>query len=212
MKGKLLIKRLIKGLLTGVACLWYFTLAGQEAAGDENFGSQIFLPSIEIGYVGNSADVLSGGVLVKTSLEYRVRNNNDLFFRLNYDNSTADYTLGSENALTNVIEGTASFNDLLFGTGYRFGDNKLRMFIMLQAGVKYYNFPEFVQTNSVISISQAKSNVFSTRATLGFEYYFTEKSAFSFDLLQNQVWDEKDFWNESGSAYGFSVGFITSLF
>ncbi|MEL6559072.1 MAG: hypothetical protein AAFQ94_12865 [Bacteroidota bacterium] len=212
MQRRLNLGKIAKGVLAGIACLWSLGLAGQETTNEDSFGAQIFLPSIEIGYVGNSADELSGGVLVKTSIEYRVRNNNDIFFRINYDNSTADYTLDPVNAITNVIEGTASFNDLLLGAGYRFGDKKLRTFIMLQAGIKYYNFPEFTQTNSVISIAQGRNNAFSTRATIGFEYYFTEKSAFSLDLLQNQVWDKQDFWRESGSAYGFSVGFITSLF
>lgn len=43
------------------------------------------------------------------------------------------------------------------------------------------------------------------------EYYFDEKSAFTFTLFQNQVWDKVDFWEDKGSAYGFSIGFITSL-
>jgi hypothetical protein len=179
---------------------------------EEAFGRQVFLPSIEIGYIHNNTENLTGGILTKTSIEYRVRNNNDIFIRASYDTYSSDFTLTPENNLTNVIKGTASFTDVLIGGGYRFGDNKWRTFIMVQAGQKYYNYPEFVQNNNTINIEQGRRGVFSTRATLGFEYYFTEKSAVSFDFLQSQVWKTQDFWEDSGSAIGFSIGFITSLF
>ena len=191
----------------------FFLLAQDQGnASEQKFGEQIFLPSIEIGYIENSAENLTGGILVKTSIEYRVRNNNDIFFRINYDTYSSDYVLNTENTLTDVIEGTAAFSDLLFGAGYRFGENKFRYFIMIQPGWTYYNFPELVINNTTINIEQGKKSIFSTRVTLGFEYYLTEKSAVSIDLLQSQVWEEKDFWEDSGSAFGFSVGFITSLF
>ncbi len=205
---------MIKALTTiSVLMLSLSALAQQAEEEDKiNFGEQIFLPSIEIGYLSNSANSLSGGVITKTSIEYRVRNNNDVFFRINYDNYNADYTLNPENNLTNVITGTAAFTDLLFGAGYRFGDNQFRFFTMLQSGLKYYNFPEFVQNNTTINIEQRKRNIFSTRITLGLEYYLNEKSAVSFDLLQSQVWKRRDFWSNSGSAIGFSIGFITALY
>ncbi len=188
-----------------------FTQSDTQEEPRQTFGEQVFLPSIEIGYMHELADELGGGVLLKTSIEYRVRNNNDIFFRINYDTYNADYELDPENGITNVIKGTAHFTDLLFGAGYRFGDNKWRCFIMVQPGIKYYNFPEPVITNTAINIEQGKSRTFCTRATLGFEYYITEKSAISLDFLQGQVWDETAFWKDSGSAIGFSVGFITSL-
>ena len=205
---------MIKVLTTiGVLMLSLSAIAQNAEEEDRpNIGGQIFLPSIEIGYLSNSANSLSGGVITKTSIEYRVRNNNDVFFRINYDNYNANYTLTSDNSLTNIITGTAAFTDLLFGAGYRFGDNQFRYFIMLQSGLKYYKFPEFVQNSTVINIEQRKRNIFSTRITLGLEYYINEKSAISFDLLQSQVWKERDFWSNSGSAIGFSIGFITALY
>lgn len=195
--------------------LLFLSLAIPSRAQDDQsggLGKQIFLPSIEIGYLSNSADALGGGILVKTSIEYRVRNNNDIFFRASFDTSDAEYTLDGDNSVTNVIKGTAAFSDLLIGGGYRFGDKKFRQFILLQAGVKRYNFPQFVAQGGTILIEQGKNSVLNTRITLGFEYYITPKSAVSVDLLQGQVWKEQDFWVDSGSAYGFSVGFITSLY
>ncbi|MGD1847111.1 MAG: hypothetical protein ACFB10_17105 [Salibacteraceae bacterium] len=205
-------------MLTRLIVLFFLLVCFSANAQEEEpkpppkIGNQVFLPSLEIGYLFNSASVLSGSVLIKSSIELRLRNNNDLFLRVNYDKYDADYTLEPENNLTNVIKGTAAFTDLLLGPGYRFGDKKYRMFIMVQGGFKYYNFPEFVQNNNVVNLEQGRSRTFTSRATLGLEYYLTEKSAISLDFIQGQVWDKKDFWADSGSALGFSIGFITSLY
>ena len=43
------------------------------------------------------------------------------------------------------------------------------------------------------------------------KYYIDEKSALTFSLYQNHVWCEVDFWEDNGSAIGFSVGFVTPL-
>ena len=187
------------------------SFAQKEPMTDEEIASHFFMPSIEMGYIHNFTDALSGGVIVNTSLEYRIRNNNDVFFRANYDTYTADYELKQENGLTSVIKGTGSFSDFLLGAGYRFGDNKFRSFVMLQAGATRYNFPTLVVDEDVISIEQSGKLLFSSRATVGFEYYFTEKSAFAIDLFQNQIWERQDFWQNSGSAVGISFGFIASL-
>ncbi len=57
---------------------------------------QIFLPSIEIGYLFNQAQALEGGILVKTSIEYRTRNVEGLFFRISYDQYSTNFTLNPD--------------------------------------------------------------------------------------------------------------------
>ena len=189
-----------------------FCIHGQEKPVDEKaFGRQIFLPSIEMGYAGSSASALSGGLITKTSIEFRLRNNNDIFARINYDIINSEYTLENVNT-TNIIKGKASFNDLLAGIGYRFGDEKFRCFLMVQPGVRLYNYPIALQQGNEITIDQSGNNIFMTRATVGLEYYFDAKTAISFDVFQNQIWEARDFWNDRGDSYGLSIGVITSLF
>ena len=52
-------------------------IAHSQSDEEKKIGKRIFLPSIEIGYLHNSSDIISGGIIVKTSLEYRFTNNND---------------------------------------------------------------------------------------------------------------------------------------
>jgi hypothetical protein len=160
----------------------------------------------------NKSEILQGGVIVKTSIELRLRNNNDFFFRVNYDPYTSDYQVSDIDGTTNILNGEASFSDLLLGLGYRFGENKFRYFLMIQPGIKFYNVPVATQNANIVNVELDGRNIFTTRTTLGFEYYFNEKAAFSIDFFQNQVWRRVDFWPDRGDAYGFSVGVITALF
>lgn len=190
-------------LLTGATCFSQI---------EKKFGKQIFLPSIEMGYVHNNASALSGGIITKTSIEFRLRNNNDLFSRVNYDIHNTEYTLESINLASNIIKGKASFSDILAGLGYRFGDAKFRYFLMAQSGIRLYNYPIAIQNGNEITIEQGGNSIFMTRATIGVEYYFDEKSAVSFEVFQSQVWDKVDFWKDRGDGVGFSLGIITALF
>ena len=199
-------------ILIGFIILSLISYSQTGNTAEEDFGKQVFLPSIEMGYLNNQAKHLSGGLVLKTSIEYRIRNNNDVFFRLNYDTYDSKYKLENINSLTNIVKGVASFSDLLLGAGYRFGDAKVRSFVALQSGVKFYNFPIAHQTGSITNIELNSRNLFTTRVALGAEYYMNEKSAFTLEIFQNQVWNKQDFWLDSGNIYGVSVGFITALF
>lgn len=179
----------------------------------QTFGDQIFLPAIDIGYMYHGSNQLLGGVIIKTSIEYRFRNNNDLFIRINYDTHNAEYTLDNLSTMTNVINGKTAFTDILLGAGYRFGAEKLQYFVMIQPGTRLYNYPNAIQNGNTITIEQSNNSIFTARTTLGLEYYFNAKAALSVDLFQSQVWKSKDFWdNQNGGALGFSIGITTALF
>ena len=179
---------------------------------DLSEGEKVFLPSLDYGYIFNPTDLLSGSVIIKTSIEYRWSNNNDVFIKLNYDSHKANYSLEDLNGLTNIVKGDVNFTDLLLGGGYRFGDATDRLLIMAQAGLKSYDFPEVSQEGNVFNIELASRNIFTTRFTIGYEFYLNDKSAFTLDLFLNRVWNNEDFWLDRGDSYGVSLGFITSLF
>jgi hypothetical protein len=173
--------------------------------------NRIFLPSFDIGYIQPITDLMEGDIIVKTSIEYRIRNNNDIFIRLTYDTYTSKYFLKSNNLTTNNIEGTASFSDLYIGSGYRFGDETIRFLLSVNPGIKFYEFPVAKIENDNVIIQQKSKIAFTTSFLSTLEYYFDEKSALTVSVFNNQVWEEIDFWAEGGSSIGLSLGFITAL-
>lgn len=188
------------------------TSFSQTKAGNENnFWKRVFLPSIDVGYQIPNSSLLEGSVRFGTSIEYRVKNNNDFFIRLNYDTYGARYNLATNNNTTNSIQGTVQFTDFLIAPGYRLGDNTWRIMFSVMPGIKLYEFPTATIDGQQVVVSQEGKSVFTTSALTTLEYYFDEKSAFTISLFQNQVWKEVDFWVDGGSAVGFSIGFITSL-
>ena len=186
-------------------------LAQTDSTERSGFWSRIFLPSIDIGYQWANSDLLDGSVRIGTSIEYRIRNNNDFFVRLNYDTYSARYLLANNNNTTNTLEGSAQFTDVLFGPGYRLGDRKFRIIFSAMAGIKLYEFPTAVVDGQQVIVRQEESAIFTTLFLSTLEYYIDDKSALTLSVYQNQVWQSVDFWANGGSAIGFSIGFITSL-
>lgn len=175
------------------------------------FWSRIFLPSIDVGYQVPNSDLIGGSVRIGTSLEYRIRNNNDFFVRINYDAYAAQYMLANQNNTTNTIQGSVQFTEIVSGLGYRMGDRTFRFMIAAMPGIKKYEFPTATLEGQVITVNTEAKSIFTTLFLTTLEYYIDNKSALTLSLYQNQVWREVDFWENGGSAVGFSIGFITSL-
>ena len=194
--------------------LFGFTFYGFGQDEDQNkkgLRYRIFLPSLEIGYVDYSSNELSGGIMVKTAIEYRLKTQDSFYFRLNYDNRQAKYKI-APTGLTNVIEGKVSFSDLIGGAGYRFGKDKLQWIVLLQGGVSFYSVPEFELNGGVLNLRNAGKNVPISRLTIGLEYYLDSNSAITLELLQSQFWNQEDFWKDNQSAWGISLGVTATLY
>jgi len=202
-------KKLILAVL--VSFIGINVYAQDDASQEYDFLGRIFLPSIDIGYQIPNSDLIEGSERIATSIEYRIRNNNDFFMRLNYDTYGARYNLPANNNTSNTISGTVQFSDISLAPGYRLGDNTFRLMFSYMPGIKLYEFPTATLNGQVIQISQEKKSLFTTTALVTLEYYFDDKSALTLSLFQNQVWRDIDFWEDGRSAVGFSIGFITSL-
>lgn len=185
--------------------------AQSDNAEKDGIRYHIFLPALELGYVDYGSENLSGGIIVKTAIEYRLKTKNALFFRINYDNRKADYSL-NPTGLNNIIEGKVQFDDLIGGLGYRFGKNKLQFVALLQGGVSFYNFPNFELNNNVLSLRNRNKNVPISRATLGLEYYLDANSAITLEVFQSQFWNKEDFWQNNQGSWGIALGVTATLY
>ena len=199
----------LKILILAIFSLATLDIQAQEEE-ENGFLKRIFLPSIDAGYQFPNSSQLDPSLRISTSIEYRFKNNNDFFLRLNYDTNGARYNI-DDASTSNNIEGTVQSQDLFLAPGYRFGDNKWRFMFSIMPGIKFYEFPTAEVNGQQITINQGAKSLFTTSVLGTLEYYFDEKSAFTFSLYQNQVWQNVDFWVDGRSAIGFSVGFITSL-
>lgn len=177
----------------------------------EGIAGRIFLPSLELGYQFHNSSTLGSAFVTKTSIEYRLKNNNDFFIRLSYDTYGARYLLPLNNLTTNTIEGTVQISDIFLAPGYRLGDDKFRCLFSIMSGIKLYEFPSATQENQQITISQDNRALFTSSALICSEYYFDQKTALTLSLHYNQVWKKVDFWADGIVGLGLSIGFITSL-
>jgi hypothetical protein len=201
------MKSFLKFATLLVACFISFASLAQ----DTGIRSKIFLPSLEIGYVGYSAKALSPGIMIKTAIEYRFKTQNAAFIRLNYDTRDAEFKI-VPNGLTNVIEGKLKFSDLVTGIGYRRGSKKVQFIGLLQGGISFYNVPSFETQNNVLLLRNTNKNTPVSRVTLGVEYYLDANSAITLEFFQSQVWGEDELWADSNSAWGVSLGVTATLY
>ena len=200
-----------KALVLFTLLIFSLSAVAQDSNKENAFLRRIFLPSIDVGYQFPNSSLLDPSLRISTSVEYRFTNNNDFFLRLNYDTNAARYNL-NDSITSNNIEGTVQSQDVFLAPGYRFGDNKLRFMISFMPGIKFYEFPTASVNGQQITISQSGQSLFTTSILGTAEYYFDKKSAFTFSLYQNQVWQDVDFWADGRSAVGFSIGYnITTI-
>jgi hypothetical protein len=175
-----------------------------------SFLSKLYFP-FDLGYtLSEQKSILNGGQ-VKTGLEYRMKKENGLFFRFNFDNRNNRFEV-TETATTNVVEGQLKFADYAIGFGCRIGKKNIKAFALCQAGISTYNFPSItgICNNFKIKENQANTPVFKT--TLGLEYYVAKNAALTIESVYILQTSNSIFWNKSFSTFGISIGLTTTLF
>ena len=74
------------------------------------------------------------------------------------------------------------------------------------------HFPAYIVNELFLEFTiQKNKTVFTTILLSTLEYYIDKKSALTFSFYHNQVYRDMHFWQDGGSAFGLSIGFITSL-
>ena len=200
-------------LLFIFSCLTFFSF-GQNSIEvskkESNSSSAVFLPALEIGYMNEQTRFLSGGLLMKTSIEYRTKKN--IFFKLNFDAASTRYNLDAIPGETNIIEGTTAMEDLLLGVGYRIGKNKVQWFLLNQMGVRFYDYPKINHGDGVISVLQENKSIGFNRFSVGIEYYLDDKMAVTLEGFSGSALHQKDFWEDKISSIGLTIGVTTALY
>ena len=177
---------------------------------EKQISDRVFTPSIQLGYIRNYSDELSGGVFIQTSIEYQTRAG--IFFRINYDDFDADYDFTQSRNSTGTLSGKVSFSELIGGLGYRQIFNKHNLLLTVQPGIRFYAYPLLNIEGENVALSSENRNVLINRYTLGYEFQIDRKAFLAVEFFAGHVWEARDFWTDNRWSTGFTVGITTTIF
>ena len=177
---------------------------------DSTLSQRILMPTLQIGYINNLSNELSGGFIIQTSLEYQTPKG--LFFRLNYDTFGSDYELSDVQGTFDILKGSTNFSELLFGMGYRKVIKKHNIFVGVQPGYRFYEYPEIEEAGNILTLKLDERNVTMSRYTIGYEYEIDTRAYLSFEFFGSHIWKKEDFWMNNQWSSGFTVGITSTIF
>lgn len=169
--------------------------------------ARFFMPALQIGYINHNSDIISEGLVIQTSLEYRAKSN--LLFRINYDDFSGRISINDAN--NNQYTARVPLSDLLGGIGYRYRFNKHNLFAIVQAGIRFYELPEIIELNGAITINQSGEQIVPVRYTAGYEYEFLKNAFLNLEFFIGHFAKEKDYWSNNKPFYGATIGLSTTL-
>ncbi|MEN0049539.1 MAG: hypothetical protein AAF806_20935 [Bacteroidota bacterium] len=197
-------------LITALSLMMTFNLAFGQAIEEEEVAKRIFMPSIQLGYLNNLSDELSGGLFIQTSIEYQTPKG--LFFRVNYDDYDSDFELEDTQSSIDFQRGKVSFSELIGGIGYRETLNQHNFLVAAQMGYRFYGFPLVEEQGNDIILKFDNRTILSNRYTLGYEYEIDDKAFLALELFASHALKGKDYWADQAWAVGFTIGITTTIF
>jgi len=180
----------------------------------ESVTSKFYFPAlIGIGIpLDNDHTILKNGSILNTALEFRPIYTNAFFFRLNYDALNNSYVSAPINLPTNVVKGKVSATFFLAGCGYRWQFKNLGIYTLVQPGLGMRNFNKAIVTDEGIAIEDVTKDSFSTKTSVGFEYYIVKHFALIAEPSFYKLYSGRGFNNTHSQVSSLSVGITTTLF
>ena len=200
----------MKILITAFCFLFNQLGISQKDTSSVSETQRIFMPALQLGYVGHLSHQLSGGIMFQTSLEYRHKSN--AIFRLNYDDFNANFNI--EYPLNDQIRytGSLSFFEISVGAGLRKQFAKHNAYGLIQGGLRGYGYPQFDINEDAVNFYFTKKNATILRYTLGYEYEFFPQIFLTFESFIGHPLSAKDFWQENIFSWGITTGVSMTLF
>ena len=188
--------------------LFITTSWSQES--EEEFTNRLYMPSLQMGYINNHTDQLSGGLFIQTSIEYKTKSG--LFFRLNYDDFDTDYSVEEPQQGISSLNGKVSFSEFIGGFGYRHIEGKHNLLVSAQAGGRFYGFPVLENEQGDLRLDLESRETAIGRYTLGYEYEIDVRAFLTFEFFASHTFQKKDYWTSKTWATGFTIGVTTTIF
>jgi hypothetical protein len=207
-KQKMLSNKISIQIFTVFLCVSLWTKLSAQTNDSTETSTRFFMPAIQMGYIHHNSDIVSEGLVIQTSLEYRAKKN--LLFRINYDDFSG--RINVNDAVGNQYNSKVPLSELLGGIGYRHRFNKHNLFALIQSGVRFYELPEIVTLNGVITINQSGEKIVPIRYTVGYEYEFMKNFFLNIEVFVGHFAKEKDYWSNDRPFFGTTIGLSTTLF
>ncbi|MFT6277911.1 MAG: hypothetical protein ACJAU0_000728 [Flavobacteriales bacterium] len=204
----MLSTNIIIQFFTVFLCVSLWTKLSAQTNDSTETSTRFFMPALQMGYIHHNSDIVSEGLVIQTSLEYRAKHN--LLFRINYDDFSG--RIDVNDAIGNQYTAKVPLSELLGGIGYRLRFNKHNLFALIQSGVRFYELPEIVTLNGVITINQSGEQTVPIRYTIGYEYEFMKNVFFNIEAFVGHFAKEKDYWSNDKPFFGTTIGLSTTLF
>ncbi|MEO1516915.1 MAG: hypothetical protein AAFV95_17970 [Bacteroidota bacterium] len=179
-----------------------------QANDSSGIATRLFMPALQMGYINHKSDVISGGLVIQTSLEYRAKSN--LLVRLNYDDFSGRITINDAN--DNKYVAKIPLSEFMGGIGYRLSVKKHNLFGLVQSGIRFYELPEIEEQNGIITINQSGERIVPVKYTVGYEYEIMENIFLNLELFTGHFVKKKDYWSNDQLYLGIMAGLSTTLF
>jgi hypothetical protein len=174
------------------------------------FFKRLYFP-FSFGYGLSQNTNTHSGIAVITGFEYRLRKSDGLFFRFNFDSRKHQYKIVA-NPANNVADGKLEFSDYLIGIGNRFGNNKLKLFGLIQGGLSSYKHLFISGPENNYKISEHINQAFAFKTTVGAEYSLSSDAALTFETGYTIIPGYSEFWNNHLRIFEITLGLTTTLF
>lgn len=201
------MKNLFRPLLLSFIFLLFSNLHAQNNS-DRSFWNKLFIPSVQMGYIDHNSPVISSGLIIQTSLEYR--NSKNMLYRLNYDDFGGRINLHNNSGYSSY-SGRIPLSELIAGLGYRKTFNKHNIFAVVQSGIRFYELPVVENKNNSLIINQVDRTIVPIRYTLGYEYEIFENAFLNIETFVGHFASPKDYWNNIKPFWGVTLGVSTNL-
>ena len=197
-------------LLSILLYLFNPSLVKGQTSDTVDIAQRVFMPSIQMGYINNFSSELSGGMVIQTSVEYRIPNG--LSFRINFDDLDINFDRPITQNNSGIIGGKVSMNELIAGIGYRKTVDKHHLLLVAQAGMRFYGFPIVNIQGDNIAVDIDNRNLAINRYTLGYEYEIDRRVYLTIEVFGSHPWEKQDYWNEKAWSAGLTLGILATIF
>lgn len=197
-------------LIILIIILSFHLLFAESEKDSINDWDRTFMPAIQMGYVDQGTDQISGGLMIQTSLEYRDKSN--FVLRLNYDdfnsNLNFDYPVNQDLS----FKGRISYSEFIGGVGYRAIIGKHNLTAYVQGGLRFFGYPIFNINEQETNLDFDSRNIGILRYSFGYEFAIADKLFFTIETLVSHTTQARDFWQDKRWSYGITAGLSAPLF